>query len=75
MARWKKNQKEFLVGVNYHEKRGAQASIPKPVIKALGHPSAIVFVLKAETIEVRRAKKHLPPEIRHLEHMYEGERL
>jgi hypothetical protein len=43
---------EFEVGVNYHEVRGAQSSIPKPVIDALGHPDKIRFVVKNKHVEI-----------------------
>ena len=46
MARWKKDTKEFEVGVNYVEDRGASSSIPKPIIEMFGNPKSIKFVLK-----------------------------
>lgn len=53
MARWKKDAKEFPVGVNYVEGRGASSSIPKPVAEVLGNPKTITFVLKGKKVEVR----------------------
>ena len=55
MARWKKDTKEFPVGVNYVEGRGASSSIPKPVAEALGNPKSITFVLKGKRVEVKAA--------------------
>jgi hypothetical protein len=31
MPRWKKNEKEFKVSVTYHENRGYQTYVPKPI--------------------------------------------
>ena len=45
MPKWKKDTKEFEVGVNYVENRGASSSIPKPVIEMLGNPQSIKFVV------------------------------
>lgn len=52
MPKWKKDATEFEVGVNYHEVRGAQSSIPKPVIDALGHPDKIKFIVKNKRVEI-----------------------
>ncbi len=57
MARWKKDQTEFPVGVNYVEGRGASSSIPKPVIELLGKPDEIVFAIKGKRVEVRKGGK------------------
>jgi len=38
MPKWKKDSKEFEVGVNYVENRCALSSIPKPIIEMLGNP-------------------------------------
>ncbi len=45
MPKWKKDTKEFEVGVNYVEKRGYSSSIPKPIIEMLGNPESIKFVV------------------------------
>lgn len=52
MPKWKKDATEFKVGVNYNEVRGAQSSIPKPVVDILGHPNVIKFVVKGKKIEI-----------------------
>ena len=52
MPKWKKDATEFKVGVNYNEVRGAQSSIPKPVVDALGHPNVIKFVIKGKKVEI-----------------------
>jgi len=56
VPKWKKDATEFTVGVNYDEKRGAQSSIPKPVIGALDNPERITFVLLPSRVEVRKGK-------------------
>jgi hypothetical protein len=35
MGKWKKDTKEFVVGLNYVERRGYSSSIPKPIIEKL----------------------------------------
>ena len=45
MPKWKKDTKEFEVGVNYVENRDASSSIPKPIIEMLGNPQSIKFVV------------------------------
>ena len=46
MAKWKKDQKKFPVGVFYDERRGSMANIPKPVLEELGEPNEIIFEIK-----------------------------
>jgi len=52
MPRWKKDQTEFTVSVTYHEHRGCQSYIPKPIMERLGRPKAIKFIIKNRKIEV-----------------------
>jgi hypothetical protein len=52
MPRWKKDQKEFTVSVTYHEHRGYQSYIPKPIMQMLGNPNAIKFTIKNKKIEL-----------------------
>ena len=52
MPKWKKDATEFEVGVNYNEVRGAQSSIPKPVVDVLGHPEKVRFVIKGKHVEL-----------------------
>lgn len=53
MPKWKKDATEFTVGVNYDEKRGAQSSIPKPVVDVLRKPDRMTFVLKGKKVEIK----------------------
>lgn len=46
MPKWKKDAKEFDVGVNYVEDRGYSSSIPKPVMDKLGKPDTLKFIIK-----------------------------
>ena len=46
MPKWKKDTKEFEVGVNYVDNRVASSSIPKPIIEMLGNPESIKFIVK-----------------------------
>ena len=66
MPKWKKDAKEFEVGVNYVEKRGYSSSIPKPVIEILGNPETIKFVIdkdnKSVTVKVGKPLLQQPEE-------------
>ena len=57
MGKWKKDAKEFVVGVNYVEDRGYSSSIPKPVMDKLGNPDSLKFIIKDDkTIQLVSAK-------------------
>jgi len=61
MPKWKKDTKEFEVGVNYVENRGYSSSIPKPIIELLGNPDSIKFVIReGNKIELFSGKKPYP---------------
>jgi len=60
MPKWSKDATEFTVSVSYHELRGYQSSIPRPIVDALGihadkskGPSRIVYAIKGKRIEIR----------------------
>lgn len=57
MPKWKKNETEFPVTVSYHETRGYQAYIPKPLMEFLGTPEAIKFIIKGKKVEVSSHKE------------------
>jgi hypothetical protein len=46
MPKWKKDETEFNVSVTYHQHRGYQAYIPKPIMEMLGNPKSIKFIIK-----------------------------
>lgn len=55
MPKWSKDATRFTVSVTYHETRGAQVYIPKPVIEdKLGKPNSLTFIVKGNKIEVAR---------------------
>ena len=56
MPKWKKDAREFTVGVSFHEVRGYAATIPKPVAEHLGNPERVTFVIRRERVEVRAAR-------------------
>lgn len=56
MPKWKKDETEFPVHVSYHEKRGYQAYVPRPIMEALGDPDFVKFVLKGNKVEVKADK-------------------
>lgn len=56
MPKWKKDETEFPVNVSYHETRGHQAYIPKPIMDFLENPDAIKFVIKGKKVEVESHK-------------------
>jgi hypothetical protein len=55
MPKWQKDQKEFIVGISYGERRGTQAYIPKPIIEMLGNPVNMKFLIKGKKIEIESA--------------------
>jgi hypothetical protein len=52
MPKWKKDQTEFTVSVTYHEHRGYQTYIPRPIMEMLGDPKAIKFIINNRKIGV-----------------------
>jgi hypothetical protein len=60
MPKWKKDAKEFEVGVNFVERRGYSSSIPKPIMNLLGNPDSIKFVIdKGNKIEIVAGKRSI----------------
>jgi hypothetical protein len=55
MPKWKKDAKEFTVTVNYHETRGTQVNVPRPVVEHLSKPERVTFVIRREKVEIRAA--------------------
>lgn len=56
VPKWKKDETEFPVSVSYHETRGYQCYLPKPIMELLGNPEAIKFAIVGKKIEVRSHK-------------------
>ncbi len=56
MPKWKKGAKEFTVSVNFHEVRGYQTVIPRPVAEHLGRPERLTFILNKAKVEIRAAR-------------------
>jgi len=56
MPKWKKDAKEFVVKVNYEEKRGYQSYIPRPIMLKLGAPESLKYTVKGNKIEISAAK-------------------
>ncbi len=52
MPKWKKDAKRFTVSVTYHETRGVQVYIPKPIIDKLGKPHKLTFIIKDTKVEM-----------------------
>jgi hypothetical protein len=55
MPKWKKDAKVFTVSVTFHEVRGYQTVVPKPVMAHLAHPGRLTFEIKRKKVEVRAA--------------------
>ena len=54
MGRWKKDETEYTVSLNYDERRGCIAIIPKPILNELSQPNHITFkILKQGVLVVR----------------------
>jgi hypothetical protein len=50
MPKWKASETRFKVSLNFNKKRGYQATVPRPIITALGYPTrTITFVIKGKT--------------------------
>lgn len=52
LTKWKKDETEFTVGINYNSKRGTQTYIPKPIIDYLREPQSLKFSLKSGKVIV-----------------------
>jgi hypothetical protein len=52
VPKWKKGEKEFKVSVTYHQSRGCQTYLPKPIVEMLGNPKTIRFIIKNNGIKV-----------------------
>jgi len=60
VGRWKKDAREFVVGVNYVENRGYSSSIPKPVVEILGNPDSIKYVVNDDkSIQLVSGSSHV----------------
>ena len=60
MPKWKKDAKEFVVGVNFVENRGYSSSIPKPVVEILGNPDSIKYVVNEDkSIQLVSGSSHV----------------
>ena len=60
MPKWKKDAKEFVVGVNFVENRGYSSSIPKPVVEILGNPDSIKYVVNDDnSIQLVSGSSHV----------------
>lgn len=57
MPKWKHNAKEFKVHVQYRGEHGIQTNLPQPVLRHLGNPDEIVFVIKGEQVYVKAAEE------------------
>jgi hypothetical protein len=56
MPKWAKDAKEFTVSVLYHEIKGYQSTIPKPIIEHLGKGKKverITYQIKGSRVEIR----------------------
>jgi hypothetical protein len=52
MSRWKEGTKEFTVAVNRDDSRGNQCNIPAPVMRLMGDPVKVKFVVDGKRIEI-----------------------
>lgn len=55
MPKWKEGAREFTVVVNFHETRGYQLNVPRPVMELLDRPERLTFVIRRQRVEVRPA--------------------
>jgi len=52
LTRWKKDEKEFAVNLIDDSSGSVICRVPKPILKILGQPSGIKFVIKGKKIVV-----------------------
>lgn len=52
VGKWKPGAKAFPVGVNLDNRRGAQVTIPRPILEGTGTPSRITFRLARGRVSV-----------------------
>ena len=52
MTRWKEDETQFSVKIQYNEKRGSYVVIPKPILEKLDSPDNLLFTLKNDKIVV-----------------------
>jgi len=55
MPKWKADATEFTVSVTYHEVRGYQTVVPKPVMAHLRAPAKLTFSIRRGRVEVKAA--------------------
>ena len=55
MPKWKEGAREFTVVVNFHETRGYQLNVPRPIMEHLAHPGRVTFVIRRQKVEIKRA--------------------
>lgn len=54
MPKWKSGERKFAVSLGYAGKKGYWCTIPMPIVKLLGHPTRVVFVVNPnQEIEFR----------------------
>jgi hypothetical protein len=52
MPKWRKDATEFSVSVNFHETRGYQATIPRPVVEKLEDKTRMTFRIRGKRVSV-----------------------
>ncbi len=52
MTRWKSDETQFLVSVQYNEKRGSYVVVPKPILEKLNSPDNLRFSIKNNKVIV-----------------------
>ena len=52
MTRWRQDETQFSVSIQYNEKRGSYVVIPKPILEKLDNPSEITFSILKNKILV-----------------------
>jgi len=58
MTRWKKDEKVFSVSLLFDGSNSMICRIPKPILKKLGNPNKIKFILSGKKIIVLKGSKN-----------------
>jgi hypothetical protein len=72
MPKWKRDQKEFAVSVTYHEQKGSQCYLPKPILKIVDVHNSMSSdqstTAKISVHDLRSIDITCSPDIRFMEH-------
>lgn len=57
MPKWKRQEKLYTVKLTYHNTRGTQLYLPKPIVEQLGRPDRVSFLMNEGEVLLMPAKR------------------